>query len=76
MPTRKPVPPVIRTLGARLRARRQELGWDLRSVGRKARRSDSTVCNIELGRRGTLDSLDRIAKALGMRLVIGLEEVQ
>lgn len=57
----------ITTLGARLRARREEMGLSYRAVARAAGVSDMTVRATEHGQTSpTIDTAERLAKALGL----------
>jgi transcriptional regulator with XRE-family HTH domain len=59
-----------KTLGARLRARRAELGLTIAKVARRAELSMQYVANLERDRGNpTLDALSRIAEALETPLV-------
>lgn len=60
-------------LGRRLRARRAVLGRTVASVAEEAALSVPYIANLENGRGNpTLSALDRLAGALGTRLVIDL----
>ncbi|WP_067134576.1 helix-turn-helix domain-containing protein [Microtetraspora malaysiensis] len=62
-------------LGRRLRSRRAALGRTVASVATEAGLSVPYVANLENGRGNpTVDVLDRLADALGTRLVIGLAD--
>ncbi|KAA0682214.1 DNA N-6-adenine-methyltransferase [Roseomonas genomospecies 6] len=58
------------SLGAALRARRQALGLTLAAVGARAGVSRPTVAGLERD-QGQRRSLDAVAAALGLRLVVG-----
>ncbi|WP_344489921.1 helix-turn-helix transcriptional regulator [Nonomuraea monospora] len=61
-------------LGRRLRARRAALGRTVASVAADAALSVPYVANLENGRGNpTVSALDRLAEALGTRLVITLD---
>ncbi|GAA4937626.1 hypothetical protein GCM10023334_047650 [Nonomuraea thailandensis] len=62
-------------LGRRLRARRAALGRTVASVATDAALSVPYVANLENGRGNpTVSALDRLAEALGTRLVIALAD--
>ncbi|MGW4798836.1 helix-turn-helix domain-containing protein [Nonomuraea sp. NPDC004297] len=62
-------------LGRRLRARRAALGRTVASVAADAALSVPYVANLENGRGNpTVAALDRLAEALGTRLVIALAD--
>lgn len=62
-------------LGRRLRARRAALGRTVASVATEAALSVPYVANLENGRGNpTVSALDRLADALGTRLVVGLAD--
>lgn len=61
-----------RTLGASLRACRISHGYSLREVAEKAGLSTEAVSAVERGvRYPSLDTLERLAKALNITVVIG-----
>lgn len=64
-------PLMVHSVGQVLRARREELGLSRRRLAEQARTSHSAIKRVEAGRdRITLDTLERLAKALGVRLMI------
>lgn len=60
------------TIGARLREVRTLRGYSLREVAEKAELSTEAVSAVERGNRyPSLDTLERLAKALHVTIVIG-----
>lgn len=54
-------------LGQRIRARRNELGWSLNTLGRRSELGASYLCDLERGMVGaSVDSLMRISGAIGI----------
>jgi ribosome-binding protein aMBF1 (putative translation factor) len=67
-------PLVVHSIGALLKARREELGLSRRALAQRAGTNHAVIARAEAGHhRITVETLQRIANALGVQLVIRLE---
>ena len=66
---RKPLPPLLKSLGSRIRRLRQQKGWSQEALADQAGVDRSYMSGIERGVRNvSVLSLAKIAKALGVPL--------
>jgi ribosome-binding protein aMBF1 (putative translation factor) len=68
-------PLMVHSIGELLRTRREELGLSRRELAERAGTSHSAIARVETGhRRITVDTLQRIANALNVQLIIRLRD--
>ena len=64
-------------LGERIRGLREARGISQKELGRRIGSTQPAIARLEAGRVSpTLETLDRVAAALGVELVVGFEDVQ